>query len=142
MTKNDAKTMVKITGWCNVAVGTVHGFLAAGLLVLSVLFRHKVETYFVSNMPEISDPVMVAFDLTVILIALIIVFSICEIVAAIFLFRYSETARKLSVSIAWCNLLNLPLGTVVGALSLWVLTRPEVRELFEQVWYEDGGHIN
>jgi len=129
MTEQDGRTLVVVTGWLNIAVGSLHGLLAIVLLVAGIIAYPRVET-FLDEFPEVSGPVNMVVALTVLLVALVLLLSLAEIAAALFLFRHSEYARRSSIGIGICNLLHAPFGTIVGIFTLWVLTRPVVRELF------------
>ncbi len=129
MTDQDARTLVVVTGWLNVLVGAIHGFLAVAMLVAGYVFWPRVET-FLADYPEIETAINQVAVLTVLLVVLIVALSAAEIMAAVFLFRHNEGARRLSVGIGVCNLLHAPFGTAVGAFTVWTLTRQEVRRLF------------
>ena len=129
MTDQDARTLVMVTGWLNVLVGALHGFLAIAMLVAGYVFWPRVET-FLADFPEIEMAINQVAVLTVLLVALILALSAGEILAAAFLFRHNEHARRWSVGIGICNLLHAPFGTAVGAFTVWTLTRAEVRQLF------------
>jgi len=49
--------------------------------------------------------------------------AILEIVGAVLLMRGSDTGRILTLVFSVLHLLNVPLGTAVGAYSLWALLR-------------------
>ena len=129
MTEQDARTLVVTVGWLNVLVGALHGFLAIAMLVAGYVFWPRVET-FLADFPEIETTINQVAALTVLLVVLMVALSAAEIIAAVLLFRHSEVARKMSVGIGVCNLLHAPFGTLVGAFTVWTLTRQEVRRLF------------
>ena len=128
MTEQDARTLVAVTAWLNIAVGTVHALLTVALLVAGVVLRPRTQA-FLAGFPEIASLISMAATLTGLLVVLILALSIAEICAAAFLFRHNEHARRWSVGIGICNLFHAPLGTIVGAFTLWTLTRPTVRQL-------------
>jgi len=130
MTGQDARTLVVVVGWLNVLVGVVHGLLAMAMLVAGYVFWPRVETV-LADFPEIEMAINQVAALTVVLVALIVALSAGEILAAVFLFRHSEHARRWSVGIGICNLLHAPFGTAVGVFTIWTLTRTEVRRLFQ-----------
>lgn len=49
--------------------------------------------------------------------------AILEIVGAVLLMRGSDTGRILTLVFSVLHLLNVPLGTAIGAYSLWALLR-------------------
>jgi hypothetical protein len=46
------------------------------------------------------------------------------------LINYKEWARVLGIVLSAINLINIPLGTIVGAYGLWVLLNKETERLF------------
>lgn len=47
------------------------------------------------------------------------------------LLRHRSWSRVLGLILGFVNLLNFPLGTILGAYSLWVLFQPETERLLE-----------
>jgi len=129
MDDQNARTLVKVAAWLNIFVGTVHTLLTVVALIVGALIWPRIES-FMAELPEFETALHQLVALNVVLVALIVLLSVTEIGAAYFLFRHSERARKLSVGIGVCNLMHVPLGTAVGAFTLWTLTRPDVRRLF------------
>jgi hypothetical protein len=52
------------------------------------------------------------------------------LVGGIFVLRYQNWARVLLIVASALNCLIFPIGTVVGAYSLWALLTPEIEPLF------------
>ena len=46
--------------------------------------------------------------------------------------RYSDPARSLLTAISALNLLNVPIGPIIGGYGLWVLLTPETDPLFSE----------
>jgi hypothetical protein len=69
-------------------------------------------------------PVFVGFLLVHLLM------GIPMVVGGAFLLRLEEWARLMMVIVSALNILNLPLGSVLGAYGLWVLLTPETEPLF------------
>jgi len=61
----------------------------------------------------------------------VIIFSIPGIIAGIGLFRKKEWARILTLILSVIKLMNVPIGTAVGAYSIWVLIQDETTALFK-----------
>ena len=62
--------------------------------------------------------------------ALVAVLSIPNIIAGRGLLQRRPWARTLAIVLSVLGLLNFPLGTAIGAYSLWVLLNDETRRLF------------
>lgn len=52
------------------------------------------------------------------------------LVAGLGLLRLKDWARLLAIVLAIFTLLGFPIGTVIGALIIWYLVKPEVKEVF------------
>lgn len=59
-----------------------------------------------------------------------LIVSLPMILGGIFLLRFSEWARYMMVFLCALNLLNVPVGSALGAYGLWVLLMPETEPLF------------
>lgn len=62
---------------------------------------------------------------------LFLVTSVPEIIAGIFLMKRKEWARILTIILGFFNLINVPLGTVLGAYTIWALMNTEMVKLFQ-----------
>jgi hypothetical protein len=58
------------------------------------------------------------------------VFSLPSLATGYGLINYKEWARVLGIVLSAINLINIPLGTIVGAYGLWVLLNKETERLF------------
>lgn len=65
-----------------------------------------------------------------VIIWIVIILSIPGIVAGIGLFGKKEWARILALILSVIRLLNVPVGTAIGAYSIWVLVQDETIALF------------
>lgn len=63
----------------------------------------------------------------------VILFSIPGIIAGIGLFKRKEWARILTLILSVIKLMNIPIGTALGAYSIWVLVQDETTALFKPV---------
>jgi hypothetical protein len=77
--------------------------------------------------PELLD--IIPFILTAIGI-LLFVFSIIGIIGAIGVMKKKEWGRITMLVISFFNLIHIPLGTVLGVYSIWVLLNDETIRLF------------
>jgi hypothetical protein len=60
----------------------------------------------------------------------ILVLSVPGIVGGIGLLKYKPWSRYLVMVLAALGLVNIPIGTIVGAYTIWVLVQDETAELF------------
>lgn len=70
------------------------------------------------------------FGLSIAIIVLLALVSL-SVAAGIGLIKGKSWGRTLALVNAVLDLLNIPIGTVIGVLTLIYLLRPEVREYFE-----------
>ncbi len=102
--------------------------LLADLFGRLVIFLERRGDLHVEDVPaEILDLVPVLF---VIIGTAMIVFSIVAIVGSIGLLKTKEWGRITVIAISFLNLFHMPLGTVLGVYSLWVLFNDEIVRLF------------
>jgi hypothetical protein len=64
---------------------------------------------------------------------LILIFSIAGIIGAIGVLRKKEWGRITLLVLSFFSLLSIPLGTVLGVYSIWVLLNDETIRLFNPV---------
>ena len=62
----------------------------------------------------------------------IVILSIPEIIAGIWLLKRRPWARILAIIIACLDVIEIPIGTAIGIYSHWVLLNEEATELFKQ----------
>jgi len=112
-------------------VGVIHiAFGVLGLIgALTVFFALHFARGFVSN-EEI--PEMVLSMLAISLPLLIGFMSTLGLVGGIGLMAYKNWARYLVIIVAAIGCLNIPIGTLKGVYSLWVLLQDETVRLFEK----------
>ncbi len=112
-------------------VGAIHiGFGLIGLMgALAVFFALKFAAGFVEgeNVPEVvlkflsvSLPVLIGFTSTL------------GLVGGIGLLSVQPWARYLIIVVAALGCLNIPIGTLKGVYSLWVLLQDDTIKLFEK----------
>ena len=112
-------------------VGALHvGFGILGLLgALAIYLSLNFASNFIEDEP-IAAKILPFIGNTLALIVLL--FSSLGIIGGIGLFSYKPWARILVMIISAFNCLNIPIGTIKGIYSLWVLMQPEIIELFEE----------
>ena len=60
-----------------------------------------------------------------------LVFSLPGLLAGYGLLKYRPWARILTLILCFLNLLNIPLGTILGAYGLWVLLSSEGQQFYQ-----------
>lgn len=112
-------------------VGAIHiGFGTIGLIgAAAVFFALRFAWGFVEN-EEI--PKMVLGFLGISLPLLIGLMATLGIVGGIGLLSFQSWARYLIIVVAALGCLNIPIGTLKGVYSLWVLLQDETIKLFEK----------
>ena len=100
------------------AVGLLIGFFVLSLLSGMGLASHD---------PEAAG-VMVLMG--VVAGTALLVLSLPGIVAGIGLLKRKEWARILALIVGFFNLINIPLGTALGAYTFWVLLQDETVRIF------------
>jgi hypothetical protein len=107
-------------GRLNVAYGIVSGLVALCILLLA---GNPLEVYEFFDAQSFG---VIAATVTV----MNAVLAVPCIIGGVFLLRYHKWARIFLIVISALNLLNPPLGTLLGAYGLWVLMLPEIEPLF------------
>jgi hypothetical protein len=62
----------------------------------------------------------------------LIIISVPGIIGGIGLLKRKEWARILVLVLGCINLINIPFGTILGIYTIWMLTKPEMAQLFQQ----------
>jgi uncharacterized membrane protein (DUF2068 family) len=111
-------------------VGVIHiAFGVLGLIgAMTVFFVLHFAKGFVSN-EEVPAMVLTILGLSIPL--LIGFMSTLGLVGGIGLMAYKNWARYLVIIVAAIGCLNIPIGTLKGVYSLWVLLQDETIKLFE-----------
>ena len=116
-----------------VVVGAIHiGFGFIGLIGAVAVF---VALRFAKGFVGGEDiPQMILGFLSVSLPLLIGFMSTLGLVGGIGLLSFQSWARYLVIVVAAVGCLNIPIGTLKGVYSLWVLLQDETIRLFEKKW--------
>lgn len=126
------QTHVRVLGILNLVMGGL-GVLAA--LVILLLFGGIAGFVGAAAEAEAGIDAQAAAPILTIVGGAIAIFlllvSLPGIVAGIGLLHYREWARILTIVLSAINLLNVPLGTLLGVYGLWVLLQRETVELFQ-----------
>lgn len=113
----------------NVVASLRIGFSLLGIL-LGVLFY--IIFYFVGDFVDDPDAELALTIIANVFAVLIVIVCVPGILAGIGLFKRKEWARILTLIISVIDLFNVPIGTAIGAYSIWALVQPETVELFKQ----------
>jgi len=65
--------------------------------------------------------------------AFLTIISIPGIIGGVGLLNRREWARILVIVISALHLINIPIGTIIGGYSIWVLVQPETVRLFNPI---------
>lgn len=104
------------------------GFSILGLLLGGLLYALF---FFLGDFVNDNEAQFVLTIIAQVLLIVIISLSIPGIIAGIGLFKRKEWARILTLIISVLDLINFPIGTAVGAYSIWALVQPEIIEHFK-----------
>lgn len=113
----------------NVIAALRIGFSILGLIIGIVLF---IILYIVGNVTGDHDARIVLTIIANVLMVIFVLLSIPGIIAGIGLFRRKEWARILTLILSALDLANIPIGTALGAYSIWVLVQPDTIDLFKK----------
>ena len=114
-----------------VVVGAIHiGFGLLGLVAAVAVFFALNFAKGMVNGDEV--PTMVLHFLSVSLPLLIGFLSTLGLIGGIGLLGFQSWARYLVIVVSIIGLLNIPIGTLKGVYSLWVLFQNETVSLFEK----------
>ena len=114
-----------------VVVGAIHiGFGFLGLIMVAVVFFALRFAMRMVGDDEI--PVMILGFLSVSLPLLVGFMATLGLIGGIGLLSFQPWARYLIIVVAALGCLNIPIGTLKGVYSLWVLLQDETIKLFER----------
>lgn len=112
---------VKILGILNIVLNAF--LLLAALIVFVVL----VGAGLISGEQE---AMFATFGIGTVVACFLMVLAAPGIIGGYFLLQYKNWARILVLVLGVLNILNFPLGTALGAYTLWVLLNKETEFLF------------
>ena len=125
------QTHVKVLGVIYLAVG---GCMLLGALFLALTMGGVAGIVGATAEPEeaaIAIPVLGIAGTA--LAAVLFVFSLPSLITGYGLFNYKPWARIVGIVLSAISLINVPIGTVIGAYGLWVLLNKETERLFSNV---------
>jgi hypothetical protein len=111
------------------------GAIVLFCLAYGFSFLMKIISHFNHN--EIQDVPPEVFGIVQIVLTiigiLILIFAVAGIVGAIGVLRKKEWGRITLLIVSFFSLLSIPLGTILGVYSIWVLLNDETIRLFNPV---------
>jgi hypothetical protein len=122
-------THVKVVAILNIVLGAL-GLL--GALAVFLIFGGAAGIIGSAGRGEPDAGVAVGIVALVgtVIFVLILFISLPCLIAGIGLLDYKEWARILTIILSVLNLVNFPLGTAIGAYSLWALLSRDTAQLF------------
>ena len=113
----------------NIVAALQIGFSILGLLIGGIIFTVFV---LLGSFIEEQDAQLVFGIIAKVVMVVIVVLSIPGIIAGVGLLKRKEWARILTLILSVLDLVNFPIGTAVGAYSIWAMVQPEVVEQFKK----------
>ncbi len=128
---------VTLVGILNIVYRAMAILEACVLIALGFWFEPLMWSLLRSHTIRIHDVPLEFLDIIPLLLfgvaVLIIIISLLGIIGAIGVLRRKEWGRILLLVISFFNLARVPLGTILGAYSIWVLLSNETVRLFSRV---------
>lgn len=122
LNQEELKTHLTIVGWLNIGGGLLLILIGAFIFMLSAVVA-------VASGDAEAMPIL-AFIGTAIC-GFMFFMAIPSMLAGFGLLRRKNWARVLALIIAALNLLNIPIGTIIGIYSFWVLLQKGALDYFQ-----------
>jgi hypothetical protein len=126
---------IQLVGILNIVYRSLVIFAALILFVIAAGFRHFIEMLVRLGPVDMRDFPSELLDIIpaiLVVVALIMsVVSIVGIVAAAGVLGRKRWGRVLMLVVSFLNLLRVPVGTLLGGYSIWVLLNDETIRLFD-----------
>ena len=119
----ETKKHIQVVAALNIGLGIL------GLLVAAFLFAIIFGGGLISGD---QDAIAITGVVATIISGFLVVVSLPGVIAGAGLLRYQSWARMLTLIISALNLANVPVGTLLGIYSIWVLMQDETEELFSR----------
>jgi putative Mn2+ efflux pump MntP len=120
-------THVKVVGVLNIALG-VCGLV--GALMLMLIFGGAASIVGLSNDPDAAIAVPIIGITGTALVTLALALSLPAVIIGIGLLRLRPWARIAGIVLSFFHLIWIPIGTIIGVYSLWVLFSKDAEHLF------------
>ena len=121
LTTRDMQQHVQVLGWILIAVHAI--FLAIGAFAFALLVS-------IGAISGSGDAIAVLSLVAICVAALMALLALPGILAGYGLLNRKPWGRVLAIIVAAINLVNFPLGTILGVYALWVLLQPASEEYF------------
>jgi hypothetical protein len=108
----------------------LHSLGLIGIIIASLAVRFAFDFVPVEEMPELVMPFVQGLVFFIFLVVALI--SILGIIGAVGLLANKGWARILSIVVAAVCCLNIPIGTLAGVYTIWVLLQDETIEMFKK----------
>ncbi len=121
----DTKQHIKVVAALNIALGALG--VVIGIIIAMLLAGFGL--FFATE-----DPNAMAFLMIIAAIAagFLLIVSVPDIIGGIGLIKRQSWSRILVLILSVIKLINIPLGTIVGVYSIWVLMQDEAVELLDR----------
>jgi hypothetical protein len=120
-------THVKVVAVLNIAIGACG---LVGALVLILVFGGAAGIAGASGDPDAAIAVPIIGIAGTALVILILALSLPAVIVGIGLFRMRPWARIGAIVLSILHLIWIPIGTIIGVYSLWVLFSKDTERLF------------
>jgi hypothetical protein len=104
------------------------GFSLLGILIALIVFVSVVGGGLLSGDGE---AIAITGVVGSVIAGFLLLLSLSGLVGGIGLLKYAGWARILVLILAVIDLLNIPVGTAIGAYTIWVLLQDETIDMFE-----------
>lgn len=121
LNQNELRTHVSIVAWLNIASGIF--FLLIGVLLFFLLAGIGVAT-------GEGEVFAILTTVAVFVSGLMVVLALPSVVAGYGLLKAKNWGRILAIVLGIFNLINIPIGTVIGLYTLWVLLQQDATDYF------------
>jgi len=126
---------IQLVGILNIVYRGVLIVAAFLLLILGAWFGHFFETLLHwGSLDPYDVPPQVVLDIIPIVVfaiaVIMFIVSVVGIVAAMGVLKRKEWGRIIMLVVSFVNLLHIPIGTALGAYSIWVLMKDETIRVF------------
>jgi hypothetical protein len=125
---------ITVVGVLNIVYSAMNLLGAAVLVGVAVGTKYIVEVLYYRHVIDPRDFPYELWDIIpaflVLVAILLVIFSLPGIIGGIGVLRRKEWGRIMVLVISFFNLLNIPLGTVLGGYSIWAMMTSETVGLF------------
>ena len=125
---------ITLVGILNIVYRAI-AIIGAGVLFLAAYgfnFVNKIVSHFDHTEMEEITPEVFCFVQTILTIigVCILIFAVAGIIGAIGVMKKKEWGRITLLVVSFFTLLSIPLGTILGVYTIWVLLNDETIKLF------------